>query len=230
MKNQITKMSPFRAVTISVFMAIFACVADGQSGLADYSTPMAAAKSYLAAAQAGDAAAIRNACIGSSEQKEMTVQFMRGCLAAGKLDAAATAKFGREETVKAFSDDLKRTASIMTDALAALTNCEAKIDGTNAIITAKTGSNPDAFGPGLKLQEVAGQWKVLLDVDVAKSDFNTDLMEAMASSQEKCAADIKAGLYKTAAEAAQAQMSAMTTQYMQKQKAPAAGQTKNPPN
>ncbi len=69
---------------------------------------------------------------------------------------------------------------------------------------------------------------MLLDLDVSKPDFNTDLLEAMATSQEKCAADIKAGLYKTAAEAAQAQMSAMTTQYMQKQKAPAAGQAEKP--
>jgi hypothetical protein len=194
---------------------------------ADYSTPMAAAKSYFTAAQAGDASAIRNACIGSSEQKEMTVQFMRGCLAAGKLDAAATARFGRDATVDAFKDDLRRTASMMTDALVALTNCEVKIDGTNATITAKpgvAGSQPDS----VKLQKVAGQWKVLLDLDVSKQDFNTDLMEAMATSQEKCAADIKAGLYKTAAEAAQAQMSAMTTQYMQKQKAPAAGQAEKP--
>ncbi len=190
---------------------------------ADYSTPLAAAKSYFTAAQAGDAAAIRNACIGSNEQKEMTVQFLRMSMAAGKLDLAAAARFGRDATVDAFKDDLLRTASMIPDALAALTNCEVKIDGTNATITAKAGSNPDAVGPGLKLQQVAGQWKVLLDVDVdvAKSDFNTDLMEAMADSQEKCAANIKAGLYKTAAEAAQAQMSAMTTQYMQKQKAPA---------
>jgi hypothetical protein len=192
-----------------------------------YSTPLAAAKSYFIAAQAGDAAAIRNACIGSSEQKEMTVQFLRGCLAAGKLDAAATAKFGREETVKAFSDDLKRTASMMTDALAALTNCEVKIDGTNATIAAKPGAAGSLPDP-VKLQKVAGQWKVLLDLDVSKQDFNTDLLQAMAESQEKCAADIKAGLYKTAAEAQQAQMSTMTSQFMQKQKAPAAGQTEKP--
>jgi hypothetical protein len=227
MKNPIIKNSSFCAVTISVFMAIFACAADGQSGLADYSTPLAAAKSFFTAAQAGAAAATRNACIGSSEQKEMTVQFIRGGLAAGKLDTAATARFGREETVKAFSDDLRRTASMMTDALVALTNCDVKIDGTNAIITAKAGAAGSPPDP-VKLQKVGGQWKVLLDLDVSKQDFSTDLMEAMASSQEKCAADIKAGLYKTAAEAAQAQMSAMTTQYMQKQKAPAAGQTEKP--
>lgn len=196
---------------------------------ADYSTPTAAAKSYFAAMQAGDGTAVRNACVGSSEQKEWTVQFARGCLAAGKLDAAATARFGRDETLEAFKDDLKRTALMMTDALAALPDCDVKIDGTNATITAKPGTAGSLPDP-VKLQKVAGQWKVLLDLDVAKQDFNTDLMEAMATSQEKCAADIKAGHYKTAAEAAQAQMSAMTTQYMQKQKAPAAGQTENPPN
>ena len=182
MKNPIKTNSSFRAVAISVFMVIFACVADGQQG----------------------------ACIGSSEQKEMTVQFMRGCLAAGKLDAAATARFGRVATVDAFKDDLLRTVSMMTDVLVALTNCDVKIDGTNATITAKPGAAGSLPDP-VKLQKVAGQWKVLLDLDISKQDFNTDLMEAMATSQEKCTADIKAGLYKTAAEAAQAQMSAMTT-------------------
>lgn len=201
------------------------CLA-GAGSQADFSTPLAAAKSYLAAAQAGDAAAIRNACIGSGEQKEMTVQFMRMSLAAGKLDTAATAKFGREETAKAFSDDLKRTAAMIPDALAALTNCEVKIDGTNATIV-KTGSNSDALGPGLKLRQVAGQWKVLLDVDVAQSDFSADLMDAVASSQEKCAANIKAGKYTTAAEAAQAQNSDMQTQYAQK-KANAGGPAEKP--
>jgi hypothetical protein len=101
------------------------------------------------------------------------------------------------------------------------------IDGTNATITAKPGAAGSPPDP-VKLQKNAGQWKVLLDLDVSKQDFNTDLMEAMATSQEKCAADIKAGLYKTAAEAAQAQMSAMTTQYMQKQKAPAAEPAEKP--
>ena len=189
-------------------------------GQADFSTPLAAAKSYFAAAQAGDETAMKNACLGSNEQKQWTALSMRGCLAAGKLDAAATAKFGRGATVDAFKDDLRRTASMITDVLPALTNCEVKIDGTNATIIAKPGADghtPDLLDPALKLRQVAGQWKVLLDVDVTKADFNTDLLQAMADSQEKCAADIKAGLYKTAAEAQQAQMSAMTSQFMQKQ-------------
>ena len=106
-----------------------------------------------------------------------------------------------------------------------------KIDGTNATLTAKPGADghtPDLLDPALKLQRVADQWKVLLDADVAKADFNTDLLQAMADSQEKCAADIKAGLYKSAAEAQQAQMSAMSSQFMQKQKAPAAEPAEKP--
>lgn len=196
-----------------------ACAADAVK--ADYSTPVAAARSYFNAGLAGDAAAIRNACLGSSEQKEMAVQFMRGCMAAGKLDAVATAKFGREETVKAFSDELQQTAAMVTDSLAALTNSDVKVDGTNAVITPKlavAGKSPDAPGPELKLQQVAGQWKVLLDVDVAKSDFGTDLMAAVSSSQEECAADIRAGKYATAAEAREAQHSAQRTMIQQKQK------------
>ena len=81
---------------------------------------MAAAKSYLTAAQAGDDTAMKNTCLGSTEQKQWTALFMRGCLAAGKLDAAATAKFGRDATVDAFKDDLRRTASMIPEALAAL--------------------------------------------------------------------------------------------------------------
>ncbi|MGO8836580.1 MAG: hypothetical protein ACLQAH_10425 [Limisphaerales bacterium] len=196
------------------------CLASAASQ-ADFSTLLAAAKSYFTAAQAGDINTIKSACLGNNEQKEWTIQFVRGCLASGKLDAAATARFGRDATVDAFKDDLRRTAAMIPDALAALTNCEVKIDGTNATIVAKPGADghtPDLLDPALKLQQVAGQWKVVLEVDVAKSDFNTDLLQAMADSQEKCAADIKAGLYKTAVEAQQAQMAAMTSQFMQKQK------------
>jgi len=199
----------------------------------DLSTPLAAAKSYFTALQAGDVAIVKSACLGSKEQKEWTGQFMRGCLASGKLEAASTARFGRDATVDAFKDDLLRTASLIPDALAALTNCEVKIDGTNATITAKpsaAGHTPDLLDPALKLQQAAGQWKVLLDVDVAKQDFNADLLQAMADSEEKCAADIKAGLYKTAAEAQQAQMSAMMNQYLQKQNKPAGKPAENPTN
>ena len=201
-------------------LLLSACLASAGSQ-ADFSTPLAAARAYLTAAQAGDVKTIRSACLGSNDQKEWTIQFVRGCLASGKLDAAATARFGRDATVDAFKDDLRRTAAMIPDALDALTNCEVKIDGTNATIIAKPGSDghtPDLLDPALKLQQVAGQWKVLLEVDVAKSDFNTDLLQVMADSQEKCAADIKAGLYKTAAEAQQAQMAAMSSQFMQKQK------------
>jgi hypothetical protein len=56
------------------------------------------------------------------------------------------------------------------------------------------------------------------------------MLEASATSMEKCAADIGAGLFKTAAEAQQAQMSAMTTHYMQKQKGPAGRQAEKPAN
>jgi len=201
-------------------LLVSVCLA-GAGIQADFSTPLAAARFYFGAAQAGDSAAMKSACLGSREQKEWTIQFMRGCVTAGKLEAAATTQFGREATVDAFKNDLRRTASMITDALAALTNSEVKIDGTNATLTAKpgvAGHTPDLLDPTLKLQQVAGQWMVVLDVDVSKSDFNTDLLQAMADSQEKCAANIKAGLYKTAAEAQQALMAAMTSQFMQNRK------------
>jgi hypothetical protein len=178
------------------------------------STPLAAAKSFFTAMQAGDANAVQSLCLGSSEQKEWTVLAMRMTLAAAKLDDAATAKFGREETVKAFSEDIRRTGSGITDALAALANCDVKVDGTNAIITAKPGqSGPkaDLLDPALKLQQAAGQWKVLLDLDVSKQDFNAKGLDAMGSSMDQCAADIRAGKLPTAAAAQRAMMAAAMT-------------------
>jgi len=183
----------------------------------DYSTPMAAAKSFLTAMTAGDGNRVKSACLGTCEQQEMIVMFMRGCLASGKFDAAARAKFGPEETLNTFNDDLQQAGARIPKTLAALTNCEMQIDGTNATITfspAKSGSTPLP----IKLRKVGGQWKVLLEMDVAKVEPSTDLMEAMASSMETCAAEITAGKFQTAAEAQQAQRSAMHAQYLEKKK------------
>ena len=179
----------------------------------DFTTPKAAANSYFLAMKAGDEMAVNAASIGTSYQKQWMVMFMRSCLAYEKLDKAASVKFGREQTDKVFGE-IKRTCSLVTDALSGLTNCDLKIDGTNATIASKpsqTGGTPDP----LKLQEVGGEWKVVLDSGIDKADFSAALMEALAGSMEKCATDIGAGKYRTAEEAQQAQMSAMTTQYMQ---------------
>jgi hypothetical protein len=179
----------------------------------DFTTPKAAANSYFLAMKAGDEMAVNAASIGTSYQKQWMVMFMRSCLAYEKLDKAASVKFGREQTDKVFGE-LKRTCSLVTDALSGLTNCDLKIDGTNATIACKpsqTGGAPDP----LRLQEVGGEWKVVLDSGIDKADFSAALMEALAGSMEKCATDIGAGKYRTAEEAQQAQMSAMTTQYMQ---------------
>jgi len=193
-------------------LLLAACLAVARSQQ-DFSTPMAAAKSYYLAMKAGDEAAVNDASIGTSYQKQWMVMFMRSCLAYEKLDKAASVKFGREQTDKVFGE-IKRTCSLITDALSGLTNCDLQIDGTNATLARKPGQTGDAPDP-LKLQEVGGEWKVVLDSGIDKADFSPALMEALAGSMEKCATDIGAGKYRTAKEAQQAQTSAMTTQYMQ---------------
>jgi len=203
-------------------LLLAACLAAAETRQ-DFTTPKAAANSYFLAMKAGDEEAVNTASIGTSYQKQWMVRFMRSCLAYEKLDKAASVKFGREQTDKVFGE-IKRTCSVVTDALSGLTNCALKIDGTNATITSKpsqTGGTPDP----LKLQEVGGEWKVVLDSGIDKADFSPALMEALAGSMEKCATDIGAGKYRTAEEAQQGQMSAMTSQYLQSSERRARGGT-----
>lgn len=176
----------------------------------DLSTPLAAAQSFFTAMKSGDAGALCRASLGSSEQKEYMVVFMRSCIACDKLVQAATTKFGRQEADKVFGG-MKASCSMAPQALAALTNAEVKIIGTNATITART-TDPNPPDSGWKLQKAAGEWKVVFDVDVSKSDFGKEGLEASGKSAERCAKNIEAGLYNTADQAQQAWLSSLTAE------------------
>lgn len=77
----------------------------------------------------------------------------------------------------------------------------------------------------MKLQKSGGEWKVVLDPEIDKADFNALLLEAQAASMAACATDIKAGKYKSADQAQREMMSAMMSQYMQ-----SSGQGSGPAN
>jgi len=191
------------------YLILMACLAMAgcQQGASD---PMTAAKSYFTAMKNGDEQAVSSASLGTSEQKEWTVMAMRSGVAYEKLDEAASARFGREPTDKAF-DEMKRSLSGATAMLGVLATCEVKTDGTNATIAAKpeqVAKTPELRDWSLKLQNVGGQWKVVLDLEVAKQDFNAGAMAALAASLDQCATDTQAGKYKTAEEAKQAMMMA----------------------
>jgi hypothetical protein len=193
-------------------LLLTACLAAAE-GKPDYSTPLAAAKSYFTAMKTGDAKGMDSASLGTRYQKEWMAMFMRSCVAYEKLDKASAEKFGREQTDKVFGE-LKQSCSVVTGTLDALTNCDVKIDGTNAAITFKPNPAGDTPDP-LKLQQGGREWRLVLDPGIDKADFSAALMAAQGASTEKCAADIRAGKYKTAEEAQQAMMSAMMAQYMQ---------------
>ena len=193
-------------------LLLTACLATAQ-GKPDYSTPLAAAKTYFTAMKNGDEKTLKSACIGNGYRKRFMVMMMRSGVAYDKLDQAAAAKFGRQQTDKAFAE-IKGSCAVSAAVLAALANCQVKIEGTNATIIAKPNSAGDT--PDLaKLQQANGEWKVLLGDDIDKSDFSANAIEALARSMEKCATDVPAGKYKTADEAAQGMMSAMMAQYEQ---------------
>ena len=193
-------------------LLLTACLATAQSK-PDYSTPLAAAKTYYMAMKNGDEKTLNSVCIGTGYRKRFTVMVMRSCVAYDKLDQAAAAKFGRQQTDKAL-DEIKRSLAWPAIALAALTNCQVKMEGTNATIIFKPNEAEEA--PELaKLQQASGEWKILLGADLDKSDFSAAAFEATAKSMDQCATDVPAGKYKTAEEAAQGMMTAMMEQYGQ---------------
>ena len=172
----------------------------------DFSSPMAAVRTYFTAMQAGDTNIFQRATLGTEYQKDWMVAYLRSSVAADKLTKASEARFGHDETARVFGE-MQRSAAMATIGLAALTNAGVKIDGTNATIAFKPVG--DATPDSLKLQQAGGDWKIVLGEDINKADFNKDAMNAMADSTDECAQAIAAGKYKTAAEASQAMMSAM---------------------
>lgn len=210
-KTQIMKENNMKQIT-SILAAGILVVSGLASARAvtntvDLSTPLAAAQSYFTAMKSGDADPLLRTSLGSTEQKEYMVVFMRCSIAFDKLVRAATTKFGSQDADKVFGE-MKDTCSMAPQALAALPNAVVKIVGTNATITARTtGSNPP--DSGWKLQKAAGEWKIVMDEDVSKSDFGKEGLEASAKSAERCARNIAAGLYKTADQAQQAWLSSL---------------------
>jgi len=214
-----SKTEIMKGVEMRTFTSILAAgilVAPGLSSAravtntVDLSTPLAAAQSFFTAMQSGDADAFCRASLGSSEQTEYMVVFMRSCIACDKLVQAATTKFGPQAADKVFGG-MKASCSMAPQALAALTNAEVKIIGTNATITPRT-TDPNPPGSGWKLQKAAGEWKVVLDVDVSKSDFGKEGLEASGKSAERCAKNLEAGLYHTADQAQQAWLASLTAE------------------
>lgn len=209
MKNKLYWFSAlgFAAATVfAMFNAQPTSVRAQDNGKGNLSTPISAAKTFFTAMKAGDTNLFRRITIGTDYQKDWMVAYIRSAIATDQLVKAATARFGHDEADKAFGE-MQRSSTMAAVGLAALTNAEAKVDGTNAAVTFKSGAEgtPDP----LTLQQSGGQWKVVLGEDINRADFNKDAMEAMAGSQEQCAQNISAGKYKTGAEASQAMMAAM---------------------
>lgn len=196
---------------LAIAWAVIGCAA--VAGTPDRSTPLAAAKSYLTAIKEGNAMVMGTGSLGTTNQKQWMFQFMRCYLADQKLETAAVEKFGREATEKSFGE-MKRTFQAVPQALAALTNCDVRMEGDHATIIFRPLPGGDTPEP-LKLQKAAGEWRVALGAEIEKADFSPALMEAQASSMEKCAEEIRAGKYQTPEQAQQGMMAAMMARYMQ---------------
>jgi hypothetical protein len=82
----------------------------------DTSTPSGTVRAYFTAMQKGDAKEMDSLSFGPNSRKQWMAGFMRCCLAYEKLDQAATAKFGRENTDKAFGE-LKQSCPPVTTLL-----------------------------------------------------------------------------------------------------------------
>ena len=169
----------------------------------DTTTPAAAARTFYGAMHAGDTNLFKRISIGTDYQKDWMLGYIRSSLAIRELLKASTAKFGKQPTEKAFGE-MVASSEMAAVGLAALTNAEVKIEGTNATITFKHGASDP-----MMLRRIEGKWKVLLGDDINKADFDKNAVVAMAESQEQCTKDILGDKYKSADEASQALMTAL---------------------
>jgi hypothetical protein len=216
----------------------------------DFSSPKAAATSFLNSLKDADEAAARNATVGSKDQQDLLAGSIQMIAATRKLAEVAKAKYGADETVKAFGPDIMGTNESFDKEIVRLNEAEVKIEGDKATITPAPPKDEASSQPGstsqprpaaaekpLKLQKVDGKWKV----DLAASEMGgpgqppaeqqIKMIETMSKSVQQTAQDITAGQYKTAMEARQAMMANLMMQLQQAQAAasrPTSGPTSAP--
>ena len=182
--NKSKKASGIMSVVVAVLtLAPLCCVA------ADLSTPMEAAKSFGAAMQNGDAAAVKDASINV---KPELVDGMCDMMKSSKaLHDAAVAKFGQDG--EGFGSSAK------ADINAQLKDAKVDENGDTATIT-------PINGKPVTLQKTGGEWKLdfskMPGMDAAAAML--PMIGKMSAANKDVADDITAGKYATAPEAKKA--------------------------
>jgi hypothetical protein len=195
----------------------------------DFSSPKAAVTSFFNAMKDADEAAAKNASVGTKEQQESLVMMMRTMVATRKLGEAAKAKFGEEETTRAFGPEIMAGPERFDKESANMAKADEKIDGNTAVLTLKpeeptsATSQPRTARPEMpmKLQKVDGKWKIdLATLEAAPAgqpqpspDQQLKMFDTIGKVLGQCSADIAAGKYKTALDARQGMSTAMMAEF-----------------
>ncbi len=181
---------------------IFAAVIIGMMAIgapvrgADVDDVKAAALAFAKALENGDAAAAKDACVGTEKELAMVDGVVNVMGAMKKMGKAATDKFG--DAGKALIQDQGNPGEQMAKELE---NANIKVDGDTATVTGK-GEKEEP----LKMKKVGGKWKLDLSAMPGKEDMEkaSGMFAGMAKAANETAADISAGKYKTVDEAKEA--------------------------
>jgi len=160
----------------------------------DLSTPKKAATAFATGLQNGSMSEVKAAAIGSDQDMKL-IESLAGFVHATKaVTDAGVARFGAEGGKNVLGNE-------NTDMLKDIEQSEEKIEGDAATL-AKKGQSAEQ---GFKLKKSSDGWKVDLTKMPEKQQLAQALpvLKSMQKVMNDAAADIKAGKYKTAAEAKQ---------------------------
>lgn len=183
------KVSTLAAAAVSVvLLAGSAARAEG-----DYSSPKAAAKSFVTAIAAGDSAGAKEAIVPNEKHGPIIEALAKLTGVQKKLGDAAVKAFG--EAGKELSGNVEGK-----DPVKLLDSAEIKEDGDTATLTGKDDPEP------LMLRKIDGKWKVDLAAMPNATDMESSLpmLTNMAELMAATTTEIEAGKYKSVEEAKQA--------------------------
>jgi len=173
---------------------------------ADYSTPKAAAKSFLDAVRRADTPAMKAAVFTPSDQLDAVDTFLTVLAAGTDLQKAATTQFGADGT-KSFGSV---SSTALQSRLAAIDAAEAHVTGDTATIMLPADPATQQSAGTILLKKIGTAWKLdgpalfgLTPANAAQNAARLDLAKKLLKIDEEVSRDITAGKYTSASDAYQ---------------------------
>ncbi len=197
----------FRFAFVSILSLAVANLASGQTSQpttapVDATTPKGALKSLAIALDAGDSTAIHNLVNSASPMEDKLVGVMSDmAVTIAGLNKAMVGKFGKEQAAGALGGD---PSEMLKQSLMTIDGATEKIDGESA--TVSISPNPQG---AMSLKKIGGLWKVSVadqtkGLTAPQVDENVAMMGTQMKTLHELTADISAGKYATALDAAAA--------------------------